>query len=74
MGTVNSLLRRKSFQINGRRNVALDFLVQSLKHYCCGGFRDLLAKGIKGSVSAHVCKRRVLLSSSSNKLVNKKQH
>lgn len=31
--------RLKSFQVNGRRNVALDFLAQSLRHYCCEGFR-----------------------------------
>lgn len=43
--------------------MALDVLVQSLKCYCCGEFRDLLAKGIMGSVSAHICKKRASLSS-----------
>lgn len=42
--------------------MAFDFLVQSLKYYYCGGFRDLLAEGIMGSVSAHICKRRAFLS------------
>lgn len=42
--------------------MAFDFLGQNLKYYYCGEFRDLLAKGIMGSVSAHVCKRRAFLS------------
>lgn len=54
--------------------MAFDFLVQSLKPYCCGGFRDLLTKGIVVWVSACICKRRTFLSPSSNKLANKKQH
>lgn len=31
--------RLKSFQVNGRRHVALDFLAQSLGLHCCGRFR-----------------------------------
>lgn len=32
------------------------------------------AEGMVGSDSAHVCKRRIPLSSSQNRLMNKKQH
>lgn len=46
----------------------------SLKYYCCGRFRDLLTKGFKGSVGAHICKGSAFLCPSSNKLVSKRQY
>lgn len=54
----------KSFQVNGRRNVALDFWRRALGIIAVRGSGSL-AEGMVGTGdSAHVCKRRVLLFSS----------